>query len=67
MIRVVGLVLLVIVVACVAAILSTYPAMLIWNAYVVPLFHGPVLNFWQSFWLLFLVRLITSQIGRAHV
>src|SRR4051812_23052866 len=37
--------------------------MLLWNALIPELFHGPVLSYWQAFGLLLLSRLM---IGRVH-
>jgi hypothetical protein len=45
-------------IAVVLIFVFTYPVMYLWNLLAVPLFNAPVLNFWQTFGLLILLRLI---------
>ena len=41
----------------------TYPTMWLWNALIPDLFSGPVLNFWQTFGLMLLVKILSSQLS----
>lgn len=40
--------------------------MWLWNALIPDLFHGPVINFWQTVGLLILTRILFSNFGNRH-
>ena len=44
-----------------AVLLFTIPVFLIWNLVISPKFMLPMLSFWETFWLMILVRIIIPQ------
>jgi hypothetical protein len=50
----------ILVIVAIAATVFTFVAMTLWNWLIPPLFHGPVLTFWQTLGLLVLSKLFFS-------
>jgi len=56
----------ILVLAIVGAVVFGFAVMLLWNALVPELFHGPVLTFWQAVGLLVLSHIFLGGRGRWH-
>mgnify|MGYP001324388408 FL=1 len=56
----------ILVLAIVGAVVFGFAVMLLWNALVPDLFHGPVLTFWQAVGLLVLSHIFLGGRGRWH-
>jgi hypothetical protein len=52
----------ILVIVAIAATVVTFVAMTLWNWLIPPLFHGPVLTFWQTLGLLVLSRLFFGAV-----
>jgi hypothetical protein len=52
--------------AIIGAVVFGFAVMLLWNALVPDLFHGPVLTFWQAVGLLVLSHIFLGGKGRWH-
>jgi len=49
-----------------AVFLFTYLVMLLWNALVPELFHGPHLTYWQTLGVFILAKILFSGMGGGH-